>query len=234
MNNANDRRDVLRDRLGRSISRLAGGAIRGSDAPTQIISVVTVEDLIPQRHARLVIDFCLRAGEAMLATGASAADVVATVLRISTAYGISGMHVDITFTSLTISIHRGMNEDPMSVMRIVKVRTTDYSRLQDVYLLIDEITSPGDQLGVEEARERLTSILTNPHPYRRWVVTAGKGDVRRELCARPGGRRHRDDLGPHHPPARKAAGARLLHPDCRRHGDNEHRGLHLLVAINGH
>jgi uncharacterized membrane protein YjjP (DUF1212 family) len=175
MNNANDRRDVLRDRLGRSISRLAGGAIRGSDAPTQIISVVTVEDLIPQRHARLVIDFCLRAGEAMLATGASAADVVATVLRISTAYGISGMHVDITFTSLTISIHRGMNEDPMSVMRIVKVRTTDYSRLQDVYLLIDEITSPGDQLGVEEARERLTSILTNPHPYRRWVVTAGKG-----------------------------------------------------------
>jgi uncharacterized membrane protein YjjP (DUF1212 family) len=174
-NGMNDRRDILRDRLGRSISRLAGGAIRGTDAPTQIISVITAEDLMPQRHARLVIDFCLRAGEAMLATGASAADVVATVLRISTAYGISGMHVDITFTSLTISIHRGMNEDPMSVMRIVKVRTTDYSRLQDVYLLIDEITTPGEQLSVEEARDRLTSILTNPHPYRRWVVTVGKG-----------------------------------------------------------
>jgi uncharacterized membrane protein YjjP (DUF1212 family) len=82
--------------------------------------------------------------------------------------------MDITFTSITVSIHRGMNEDPMSVMRIVKVRTTDYSRLQDVYLLIDEITGPGSPVSVAEARERLTSILTNPHPYRRWVVTAGK------------------------------------------------------------
>lgn len=174
-NGINDRRDILRDRLARSISKLAGDAIRGSGAPTQIISVITAEDLIPQRHARLVIDFCLRAGEAMLATGASAADVVATVLRTSTAYGIRGMHVDITFTSLTISIHRGMNEDPMSVMRIVKVRTTDYSRLQSVYVLIDEVTSGENQPTVEEARDRLTAILTNPHPYRRWVVTAGKG-----------------------------------------------------------
>ncbi len=160
--------------MSRSISKLAGGAIRGLDAPTQVISVVAGDDQMPQRHARLVIDLCLRAGEAMLATGASAADVVATVLRVSNAYGISAMHVDITFTSITVSIHRGMNEDPISVMRIVKVRTTDYSRLQDVYLLIDDITGPGDTVSVEEARERLTSILTSPHPYRRWVVAAGK------------------------------------------------------------
>lgn len=129
---------------------------------------------MPQRHARLVIDLCLRTGEAMLATGASASDVVATVLRISKAYGIGAMHMDITFTSITISIHRGMSEDPMSVMRIVKVRTTDYSRLQDVYVLIDEITGAGGPLGVEEALDRLTSILTSPHPYRRWVVAVGK------------------------------------------------------------
>jgi uncharacterized membrane protein YjjP (DUF1212 family) len=170
----NDRRDVLRDRVSRSISRLAGGAIRGMDAPTQVISVVPADDQLPQRHARLVIDLCLRAGEAMLATGASAADVVATVLRVSEAYGITAMHVDITFTSITVSVHRGMNEDPMSVMRIVKVRTTDYSRLQAVYLLIDEITSDANHISVEEARGRLTSILTSPHPYRRWVVAAGK------------------------------------------------------------
>src|SRR5690554_2145874 len=110
----------------------------------------------------------------MLATGASAADVVATVLRISNAYGISAMHVDITFTSITVSVHRGLNEDPMSVMRIVRVRTTDYTRLQDVYLLIDEITGQDNPVDVGEARERLSLILTSPHPYRRWVVTSGK------------------------------------------------------------
>ncbi len=160
--------------MSRSLFELAGGAIRGFDTPTQMISVVAADNLLPQRQARLVIDLCLRAGEAMLATGASAADVVATVLRISDAYGIDAMHVDITFTSITVSIHRGMNEDPMSVMRIVKVRTIDYTRLQSVYLLIDDITGAGSPVAVEDARERLTAILTRPHPYRRWVVTAGK------------------------------------------------------------
>lgn len=110
----------------------------------------------------------------MLATGASAADVVATVLRISLAYGISGMHVDITFTSITVSVHRGINEDPMSVMRIVRVRTTDYTRLQSVYWLIDTITGADGPIDVNEAREQLGTILTSPHPYRRWVVTTGK------------------------------------------------------------
>lgn len=127
-----------------------------------------------QKHARLVIDLCLRAGESMLATGASAADVVATVLRISTAYGVSGMHVDITFTSITVSVHRGEDEDPVSVMRIVRVRTTDYTRLQNVYWLIDDITGPGSSLSVNDARGRLNAILTSPRPYRRWVVVTGK------------------------------------------------------------
>jgi uncharacterized membrane protein YjjP (DUF1212 family) len=170
----NDRQSVHRRRVRQSLIELAGGAIRGAGTPTQIISVVGGDDALSQRHARLVIDLCLRAGEAMLATGASASDVVATVLRISDAYGISAMHVDITFTSITVSIHRGMNEDPLSVMRIVRVRTTDYTRLQAVYLLIDEIAGQQKPLDVETARDRLTAILASPHPYRHWVVAAGQ------------------------------------------------------------
>lgn len=160
--------------MNRSLIELAGGAIRGGGTPTKIISVIGGDDQLTQMHARSVIDLCLRAGEAMLATGASAADVVATVLRISHAYGISSMHVDITFTSITVSVHRGMHEDPMSVMRIVRVRTTDYTRLQNVYRLIDEIIGQDTPVEVKDARERLNTILSSPHPYRRWVVTAGK------------------------------------------------------------
>ncbi|WP_328821645.1 threonine/serine exporter family protein [Microcella pacifica] len=163
-----------RPRKNRSLFQIADGVLRGSTAPTQVISVAGGHDQSTQRHVRLVIDLCLRVGEAMLATGASAADVVAMVLRISEAYGVGGMHVDITFTSITVSVHRGMNEDPVSVMRIVKVRTTDYTRLQNVYWLIDQITGDGMRPTVEVARERLTAILSSPHPYRRWVVTAGK------------------------------------------------------------
>jgi len=163
-----------RPRKNRTFFQLADGVLRGSTAPTQVISLAGGDDQASQRHVRLVIDLCLRVGEAMLATGASAADVVAMVLRISHAYGVGGMHVDITFTSITVSVHRGMNEDPMSVMRIVKVRTTDYTRLQNVYRLVEQITGHGTPLSVEAAREQLTEILGSPHPYRRWVVTAGK------------------------------------------------------------
>ncbi|MGV8885012.1 MAG: threonine/serine ThrE exporter family protein [Microbacteriaceae bacterium] len=171
---SDDMNDRLR-KLRRRVERSVGGALRGTTSPTQVISIAGSDEKTTQRHARSVIDLGLRTGEAMLATGASAADVVATVLRISAAFGVTGMHVDITFTSITVSVHRGMNADPMSIMRIVRVRTTDYTRLQNVYRLIDEITGPNGPGDVDTARQRLSAILTTPHPYRRWVVTAGKG-----------------------------------------------------------
>src|SRR5690606_26227355 len=99
------RKQRHRASLARSIADLAGGMVRGSGLPTQLIALPGRDDLISERQARAVIDLCLRTGEAMLATGASAADVVATVLRISSRYGIRGMHVDITFTSIAISMH---------------------------------------------------------------------------------------------------------------------------------
>src|SRR5690625_3528762 len=117
--------------------------MRAVREPTQRIVLTDPDEEISQRHARSVIDLCLRTGEAMLAAGASAADVVATVLRISDTYELSGMQVDITFTSITVSVRRGLDEDPISVMRVVKARTTDYTRIQGVYKLISEITEIG-------------------------------------------------------------------------------------------
>lgn len=137
-------------------------------------------DEVSQRHARSVIDLALRVGEAMLATGAGASDVVATVLRLTAAYDVHSAHVDVTFTSITVSIHRGIDEDPLSVLRVVKVRSRDFSRLERVQHLVDEVVSSAGSeapLDVEQARRRLAVILTGPHPYRRWVVTAGSALV---------------------------------------------------------
>ena len=168
-----ERRRAYRVRVGRSLAALTGGLVRGLEAPTQVISLPSTEQ-ITQRHARAVIDLCLRVGEAMLATGASSADVVATVLRLGELYDVTGMHIDITFTSIIVSLHRGVYEDPITVMRVVKVRTTDYTRLQAVYLLIDEITGAEEPPDVDAARRQLGLILTRPHPYRRWMVAFGK------------------------------------------------------------
>lgn len=157
-----------------SIRGRVGGVLRGISEPTQKIAVPGSDDALTQRHARGVIDLCLRVGEALLATGASASDVVAIVLRISKAYGLTSTHVDVSFTSITISVHRGLDEDPISVMRVVRVRTTDFTRSQNVLRLVDSITEPEIPLDIDEARSQLGDILVRPHPYRRWVVTAGR------------------------------------------------------------
>src|SRR5690625_3320916 len=167
------RSQYRRLRVSRSLEDLAGRVIRGTAAPTHVFAIPASDDEVTQRHARSVIDLCLRVGEAMLATGASAADVGATVLRISRSYGIMGMHVDITFTSIVVSLHRGMDEDPITVMRVVKLRTTDYTRLQNVYRLIEDIVDVDDPMDVFDAREALNEIMKRRRPYRHWVTTLG-------------------------------------------------------------
>lgn len=163
-------------RVGRVWRQRAEMAVRGVSPPTVAIGIPGSDDAVSQRHARAVIDLALRVGEAMLATGASASEVVATVLRLTGAYGIRSAHVDITFTSITVSIHRGLDEDPLAVMRVIRVRALDYTRLQNLQGLVDEIAQPrpGQEAPEpEEARSSLAVILAAPHPYRRWLVSGG-------------------------------------------------------------
>lgn len=158
----------------------AAHVVRGVAPPTIMMGTRTGGDEeITQRQARAVIDLALRVGEAMLSTGASAADCVATVLRLVEAYGVRSAHVDVTFTSITVSIHRGLHEDPLSVMRVVPGRSLDYSRLEAVQRVVDDVVEaaltgrrPPD---VDTARLRLVRVLSAPHPYRRWVATVGSG-----------------------------------------------------------
>lgn len=165
-------------RLGRHLREAAVHVVRTSSPPTVALGQLSGGDHdVSQQHARAVIDLALRVGEAMLSTGASAADSVATVLRLAQAYGIGSVHVDITYTSISVSIHRGLQEDSLTVMRVISGRSPDYTRLESVQRLIDEIadsaTPDGPALDVAEARERLLALLASPHPYRRWVVTLG-------------------------------------------------------------
>ncbi len=158
---------ALRDRAQR--------AVRSSSPPTTIIAVSAGGDAIDERQGRAVIDLALRVGESMLSTGASASDVTATVLRLVDAYGLRSCHVDIAFTSITVSYHRGVDHDPMTVMRIVKVRTSDLMRLEKLHALVREITR--GLLTVDEARTRLDEVIRAPHPYQRWFVTAALGGL---------------------------------------------------------
>jgi uncharacterized membrane protein YjjP (DUF1212 family) len=144
--------------------------IQPSGPPTDEIPIWTAPDGVETKTAQAVIDLAMRAGVAMLATGAAAADVTATVLMLTHAYGLRSVHVDVTYTSVAVSYHRGPDADPVTVMRVVRYRMQDYTRLERLRALIVDLTQ--DPVDVGEARVRFDSLIRAPHPYRRWLVTA--------------------------------------------------------------
>ncbi|MFP5336537.1 MAG: threonine/serine exporter ThrE family protein [Actinomycetes bacterium] len=143
-------------------------AIAGQNPPTLQIGLRTRRSELDDLSAHAALELALRIGEAMLAVGVPAADVTATVLRVAAAYGMTSCQVDVTYTSLTVSWDRD-DAVPLTGMRIVRVRTTDYSRLHGVTDLAHRVAKGG--VDVEEAHRVLDEVLATPHPYRRWVVT---------------------------------------------------------------
>ncbi|GAB48404.1 threonine/serine ThrE exporter family protein [Mobilicoccus pelagius] len=152
-----------------SILRIAKNAVRAADAPTWGLDLSEIEGGIEKARSRTVIDLAMRIAESTLSTGASAADVTSYVLAVTAAYGLRSVHVDVTFTSIAVTHHRGAFEDPVTMIRIVRTRVPDYERLAATHELISEITD--DALPLEEAQERFVQIMKRPHMYRRGVIT---------------------------------------------------------------
>ena len=159
----------------KALRDLAASAVRNTDPETLTFALPGQDDQVSQRHARTAIDLALRVGEALLVMGASAADVTASTLQLLAAYGVTSAHVDVTFTSITVSVHRGLDEDPLTVLRVIRQRSVDHSRLQNVQRLVGRITrsSAETKPSVDQAREELVAVLRAPQPYHHWVGTLG-------------------------------------------------------------
>jgi uncharacterized membrane protein YjjP (DUF1212 family) len=149
-------------------------AIAGHSPPTAPIGLRAQPSRMDELTAHAALGLALRIGESMLALGASAADVTATVLRAAAAYGLVSCQVDVTFTSLTVSYDR-QNAVPLTAMRIVRTRRMDYTRLQGITDVARAVGSGG--LEIEEAHRRLDRVLSAPPTYRRVVEALGWSGV---------------------------------------------------------
>ncbi len=147
--------------------------VRPVDPPTDPIPLWTASDGVDRATAQQVIDLAARIGVALLATGAPAAEAVDRTLAAARAYGLRSIHVDVTFSSLTVSYHRGPQHDPMTIMRVVPVRSQDFTRYSRLRRAVERIVA--DPPAPEAARDRLDAVIRAPHPYRRWVVTVALG-----------------------------------------------------------
>ncbi|QWF81517.1 threonine/serine ThrE exporter family protein [Amycolatopsis sp. CA-230715] len=122
-----------------------------------------------------VLDLALRIGEVQMSSGAGASDVTATIIAITNALGLPHCEVDVIFTSITVTCHRGTDMNPVSALRVVRSRSLDYSRLSDTELLVRQITR--GNISAEEAYTELQRITRAEHPYPRWVATLAWGGL---------------------------------------------------------
>lgn len=118
-----------------------------------------------------VLDLCMRVGEVLLSSGETADETTRTMVRLASACGLPTVDVDITFTSITMCCHRGMAAAPVTSMRLVRYRALDLTRLIHLSRIVTGVER--GELDVQAAAAALHEAVTAPHPYPRWVATAG-------------------------------------------------------------
>ncbi len=121
-----------------------------------------------------VLDLAMSIGERLLVSGMSANDVVVQMLRVTRAYGLSSVHVDLTYTSIGVTHHRGPTRRPLSMVRIVQPVVVDYSKAREISRLLTRIEAG---LGIEEARAAYDEIFWAAPPYSRWIALLGSGGI---------------------------------------------------------
>ncbi len=139
------------------------------------------EDAEQQRS----FDFAHRVGAVMLARGASIDDVEGSIRAAALAMGLPHPEVDVTFTSIVVSVRPDPGRPPLTSVSVVRQRSDDHSRLADTHQLL--VALAGGQLDREAAFERLSEIERRPHPYGNNAVTAARGLLAAAILVQLGG-----------------------------------------------
>lgn len=126
---------------------------------------------LDDRYTRKVLDLTIRLAEVMLSAGSGTADVVATAQDVAQAYQLDDCVVDVFVTTIFVSAPPTADRPPVTIVRSVRARSTDYSRLAELDSLVRRITSGG--VSVDQAHDAMDELSERPHPYPRWVATAG-------------------------------------------------------------
>lgn len=120
-------------------------------------------------HTRKVLDLTIRLAEVMLSSGSGTADIGATAQDVAAAYQLSDCVVDITFSTIIVSALPTVDSPPLTIVRSVRHRATDYTRLAELDKLVRRVTCGG--VTVDQAHDAMDVLSERPHPYPRWMAT---------------------------------------------------------------
>ena len=133
----------------------------------------TIAAVTDSRETYRILDLALRIGEILLASGAGAADVTATMMGITRHYGLRNADVDVTFTLLRMSYQDDPDEMPVLMTRNVTQRDIDYDDLTRTHYLVEDVLH--DRVTVAEARAAVARVNSTGHWLPRWAVVLGSG-----------------------------------------------------------
>jgi uncharacterized membrane protein YjjP (DUF1212 family) len=152
--------------------------VRETDPPTGSLPRITdpegsERDAAYRERVGEVLDLAGNIGAILMASGTPATATMDQVGAIATAYGIERCQVDVINTTIHIAAYQGPTAPPASALHTVRARSMDFSRLAAVDRLIGRIRA--GEVAPSQAREELDTIITAPHPYKRWIATLAWG-----------------------------------------------------------
>jgi uncharacterized membrane protein YjjP (DUF1212 family) len=95
-------------------------------------------------------------------------------LKITQAYGLTAVHVDVTYTAMTASYLPAPGRPPVTAVRVVRPTEVDYTRVRRLLRLVKRIERG---LPVDQAAAELEVVRSAAHPYPRVVGLVGKAGV---------------------------------------------------------
>lgn len=130
------------------------------------------ENISPNLRAlRLAMTAC----ESLLSMGVSANSVTTKALDITETYCARPVHVDINYNQIIMSQLRGIEKEPLTMIRPVITQPANYRTVQEIQHLIYGITQ--GEYTLDEAEEELDSILASPNTYPWWAIMFGNASI---------------------------------------------------------
>jgi len=130
------------------------------------------ENLTPNLRA---LRLAMTASDVLLSMGVSANSVVSKALDITETYCQRPVHIDINANVLMLSQLRGIDKEPLTLIRPVALREVNYMTVQSVQRLIYEIRS--GQFSLDEAEAELEKVLQKPAKYPWWLIMIGNAGI---------------------------------------------------------
>lgn len=111
----------------------------------------------------------------LLSMGVSANSVVSKVLDVTDTYCERPVHIDISANVIMVSQLRGIEREPLTLIRPVTMREVNYMTIQSIQNLIHDISRGRHTL--DEAEALLEPILESPRRFPWWLIMLGNASI---------------------------------------------------------